>query len=219
MNNKRGRGKDQDATHEVESYGFKGNFAVRSGPSIFIGIVLFLAVTVGVIGQISPRNLDGVQLISAIVTIGVFVLGYQQWRAARNEISMDKFYDRLDLANRRLDAWPAARAMVSHLWPLVPEDKQDINAFERVMYIYMELDNLQYVAEKYKLGYMNSEQALQGLRTFQSRCFSSDFRKLALHYVERAGYNSTVREIVKRVCKDYDILDPPSSKNINSIPK
>lgn len=31
-------------------------------------------------------------------------IGFQQWRDARREASLEKYYDRLDLANRRMEA-------------------------------------------------------------------------------------------------------------------
>lgn len=131
MNNSPSDKKYRNAAHELKSYGFVRNLAVRNRPSVFVGIIVVFAITVGLLARTSPYGLNGAQLITAIITMGVFILGYQQWRAARNEISMDKFYDRLDLANRRLDAWPSARAMVSQLWQT---ELDGTDTYESVMY-------------------------------------------------------------------------------------
>lgn len=68
------------------------------------------------------------------------------------------------------------------------------------MYTYLELDNLEYAVEKYKLGYMSARQALRCLKTFQVRCKSPDFLELAQHCATiNEGYTSDIIEVVKRI--------------------
>ena len=72
------------------------------------------------------------------------------------------------------------------------------------MYVYRELDNLEYAIAKYKLGYMSPENALRSLRTFRVRCNSSpEFRELALMCaMANEGYDSITQEVVKKVCQE-----------------
>lgn len=130
------------------------------------------------------------------------LFAYSQWRAARSEISLDKFYERLRVPNDKLDSWPHARAMMNPAW--ARDSGRDRQRFEEAMYAFTELDNLEYAVEKYKLGYMEPEHALRCLRTFRSRCHSSAaFRCLALHFACGSGYAATTVEVVRRVCHSY----------------
>jgi hypothetical protein len=193
--------KKENAKHEIESYGLTRDLAIRRGPWIFVFVVSIISIVLALVSDRLPYGLHNTQVWTLAIALGAFILGYQQWREARNEISMDRYYDRLELADRRLDSWPSARALVNHLWPTVTDQA----SYECSMYVYVEIDNLEYVIEKYKLGYMSASLALRGLRAFQSRCVSSQFRKLALQYVQGAGYDSTTMEVVKRVCRDFDV--------------
>lgn len=183
---------------ELEYFGFSQHFAVRNGPYMFLIFIVLLSLSFELFFKSLPFGMNGSRASTIVLTLGALLLGYQQWRAARNELSMERYYERLDLADRRLDNWPSARDMVKHFWPTAIDQA----SYECSMYVYVELDNLEYVIEKYKLGYISPEQALRGLRTFQSRCISTEFRELAQEYVKLAGYQSTTEEIVNNVCKD-----------------
>jgi hypothetical protein len=69
----------------------------------------------------------------AVVALGTVGVAHQHRRAARHEASLDKLYERLALANDRLER---------------------VSDTARSIYIFTELDNLEYVIEKYKLGYI-----------------------------------------------------------------
>jgi hypothetical protein len=134
----------------------------------------------------------------AVLALGALVLGFQQWREAREEISMDKYYERLDIANRRRECAPESvyKLMRSSIPELANEDPAVL------MYVYVELDNLEYVASKYRLGYMRPGQACRGLRTFQRRCLSSDFKRIAEIRVKGGDYHQHTCNIVRRVCEE-----------------
>lgn len=124
----------------------------------------------------------GATVAAAVLALGAFIVGYHQWRAARRETSMDRFYDRLDIANRRLATL------------------EGIDPFH--MYVFSELDNLEYVIEKYRLGYMSPEQALRGLRTFQSRIKGSngqEFAEFAEETLDKSAYSPNTCHVVKTV--------------------
>src|SRR5712692_6777461 len=88
------------AKHEVESYGFKRSFRTRYGAWLLISITLVVAIAAGVFVQMLPFHLTGADVPTGVVAIGALILGLQQWRAARNELSLDKFYERLELTNQ-----------------------------------------------------------------------------------------------------------------------
>jgi hypothetical protein len=67
------------------------------------------------IGAATFTNYSG-QIISLPIYLGAIVFAFHQWLEVRRENSIDKYFDRLELVNKRLDNWPNARAMVAHLW-------------------------------------------------------------------------------------------------------
>src|SRR3954463_2438600 len=46
---------------------------------------------------------DGLRTMGSMLTALAFALALWQWIAARHESSFDKYYDRLDLANKKFD--------------------------------------------------------------------------------------------------------------------
>jgi hypothetical protein len=67
------------------------------------------------------------------------------------------------------------------------------------MYIYLELDSLEYAIGKYRIGYMNSEDAYRSLNTFRQRCLtSSEFCELVSEYVRNYAYDRETRSVVRQ---------------------
>jgi len=140
------------------------------------------------------QKLDGIQVATAVVALGAFILGYQQWRSARFETSIDKFYERLKASNKRLQEWTTARELVGAV--------DDQPNFQQSMYVFSEIDNLEYVIQKYKYGYMSAEQALRGVKTFKARCVHNKFRERAKNCLESGGYSTEIVGIFDNVCKE-----------------
>ena len=185
--------KTQEST--LKGYGLERTWIVRNKAWIFVGIVSFIAIATSLIFQFLG-NADGANFAITIITLGAFILAYQQWDEAKNETSIDKYYERLDLTNSRLNDWSAARAMLPDFWKA-----QDRESFEKTMYVYLELDNLEYAIEKYRLGYMSATVAYRSLETFKSRAESPEFRKLALEYVVKSsGYQNITEKVVANIC-------------------
>lgn len=191
-----------NARAEVESYGFKRSFGARYGAWVFIGIIIVTILIVSIINQTLPVHQPESDIITGIVATGALILGYQQWRAARNEQSLEKFYERLELTNQKFEAWRGARDLLGQ-YPINEgsENEGEEVLFQRAMYTFRELDNLEYALAKYKLGYMSSENALRSLNIFQHRCDSPMFRELALRCCTAdAAYHSETVEVVKKIC-------------------
>ncbi len=133
----------------------------------------------------SNNSPKGYQVAGGVLALGAFLVGYHQWRAARRETSMDRFYDRLKIANDNL------------------AKLEDTNPFH--MYVFSELDNLEYVIEKYRLGYMSPDQALRGLRTFQSRLKQpkgQEFADSAEVALVNSAYSPSTCAVVRRVIEE-----------------
>ena len=191
----------QKPKKELGRYGFTQPWRVRFWPFLLVLIVVLIYLTsliaLGLINESPPipetlgttqvlvissgRTSKASTIATAVLALGAFIVGYHQWRAARRETSMDKFYDRLNVANSRLE---------------------DVGIDPFILYVYAEMDNLEYVIEKYRLGYMSPDQALRGLKAFQSRLRGvkgEDFKKLALVSLDNSAYSPNTCKVVNLV--------------------
>ena len=124
------------------------------------------------------------QAFTAILSLGIAIIAYRQWRAARHEITIDKYNDRLEVANKRLEVLQTDKP--------TPED----------MHVFAELDKLEYVIAKYEYGFMSPVLALRALNKFKGLCMDRrGFRGKAAHWVDTASYRDITRLVVKSVCK------------------
>lgn len=140
-----------------------------------------------------PASLpNGAQLATALVAAAAAFFAYYQWTDSRREASLDKFYDRLSLVNERYYAWKEARQLVAHFW----DNSSDDAVFQRCQYVYLELDNLEYIVFRYQLGFVTKPLLRRAIRTFRSRCQSAEFSTLAMDLVNGAGYHSKTVDVV-----------------------
>lgn len=134
--------------------------------------------------------------IEAFLGIGVAFAGIYQWRSAKYEMSIDRFYERLSYTNTKLFEWESSRVLLSEEWV-------DDKVFQREMYVYLELDNLEYIIQKYQHGFMEPHDAHRALTCFSSRCKNSRaFKALAIENVSKAGYKPETRCAICRLCQD-----------------
>jgi hypothetical protein len=121
---------------------------------------------------------------TAILTLGVAAIAYQQWRASRHEISIDKYYDRLEEANKRLE-------------PLGYASKEKLHC-------YIELDKLEYVIVKYELGFISAKLMMRAIDNFQFHCLTTkNFQNLVIEIFNESAYleeTKIVAQVVRTVC-------------------
>jgi hypothetical protein len=151
-----------------------------------------VGVAVILVGAASDKTTEGAAAATAVLFA---IVGLWQWRSGRHEASLDRFYERLALANELvLEAYEsAARARQAG-----PGDDLATKVAENVFryYVYTEIDNLEYAIEKYRKGFMDERLAFRALRSFQDRCKN---RKLAVSPKE---LEKEFAEIVRRILKD-----------------
>jgi hypothetical protein len=191
------------ARKEVKAFGFRRTLGAQFASLVAISLIAIAAVGLAAFVLRMHAANSGAEVPTITIAFIAAIFAAQQWRedrASRNETSIDTFYARLNITNERLDSWPAARELLS-----AGEGYRNMStdiSYEQAMYTYLELDNLEYAMEKYRLGYMTPEQALRSLRTFRSRCESPAFRDLALQCcVPGRGYNPDTANVVSRVCR------------------
>ena len=141
---------------------------------------------------------DLVTTVGGVVTAVAFSLGVWQWLAARHEASLDNYYERLDLANSRFDAAQQSRLKQ-------PADAADLQRHNYAMFIFAELDNLEYVLEKHCRGYVEVALLARALRHFEERSRDAEFRAAMLSAVGRlgeaqpSGYTDRTREVARAI--------------------
>ncbi len=153
--------------------------------------------------QLDASSVNWIGVIGVLTTLITITLAFSQWRAVRREATFERYYDRIDLANRRM-------ARISEAKANLPSDSSRsmtgegwLTPFE--LLVFAELDNLEYASEKYKLGYMKPELAARSLRHFYARCIDEKqgelFREKAIEYIQVLGYEKSTRVIVEKLLK------------------
>jgi hypothetical protein len=98
--------------------------------------------------------------LTAIAAGFAFALTYIQWQLARHEVSFDKYYDRINIANQAIDKNEAGET---------PVDGQQIDHL-RNMRVFAQLDNLEYIIGKYRLDFVEFDLLDRAIRAFRSEC-------------------------------------------------
>lgn len=156
----------------------------------------------------------GLQAAGAIVAGFALVAGFVQWEKGRHEATLEKYYERLKDANDRferaeeaklqgMDSPAGSHAQTVHR----ASDRQKlINKLHYSLFVFAELDNLEYILEKHCSRYAQKTVVSRALRHFSGRCENSDFRESVLHWVGRfddedyrAGYQKETRQVARYV--------------------
>jgi hypothetical protein len=186
---------------ELASAGFRRTFRARYLGWIEVVTISLIVGSVLALASVFPQFFIVPGLTQGAVTgaigVGALSLGFQQWTLTRGALALDKFYERLAATNQKLDEYSGAREFAGP-WRDNAEEDENL-AFGKKMYVYMELDNLEYAIAKYNIGYMSASNAYRSLRTFRQRCDGSlEFCKLASKCVEEnLGYNEQTRQAVE----------------------
>jgi hypothetical protein len=183
----------------LRSFGFPKMRLVRT-KTFLIGVGLLLLATLYLVLHLGAK-FDGEKALGVATTVTGAVAAFWYWQSVRYEASMDHYYDRLNLANTRYEK-------------LSPD--------KYLMYMFMELDNLEYVIEKYKWGYITAEQAFRGLKLFYTHCREIKeevggggkvpLNELASMWVGNGGYLTTTCHVVTYVCDEITYAQEAEEK-------
>lgn len=161
-------------------------------------LTVLVILAIGVLDRAEGERL--LSALSPVATMGLLIAGLWQWRGARQEISMDKYYERLEISNQWWKASPSVRSVMSG-------STQEFEDPDMTMYVCLEIDNLEYMIEKYRIGYVDDEQACRGLKAFQVRCLHSlEFKSIARRRVHLGDYTPRTTKVVCKVCDEVDNL-------------
>jgi hypothetical protein len=196
--------------------------------AIFYAVVLMSFLYQGPTGGHQPGTTQpsGAIMLQASLLLSGFIVAYIQWRLARYEASIEKYYDRLDIANRRLNtlvekSWDHIKSMRSgdsgddvaekagryKFSPYANPEGVGVSLFD--MWVFSELDNLEYVIEKYRRSFIELEHMCRGLHAFKGRCKRDpEFMRKASEFCDSAIYHSELRKAVKAIQKELAAAKP-----------
>jgi hypothetical protein len=204
----------------LKAFGFPRTFGARWGGWSTIGVIAILALAFSFVSErwlvgdyLSPRVIKDTKAL--IIGLGALYLGFQQWRSSRSEVSLDTFWNRLSGTNVRLDEWHEVRPFAG---PWKISGKSSRISYRHRMYVYLELDSLEYAIAKYRIGYMSSDDAYRSLNTFRQRCLASqEFCNLALDSVENYAYDEETSVVVGEIHEWRK--DPKQWNKSNNLPE
>jgi len=174
-----------EAEEELKQYKFSRKSSVVELAMILVFLAFVSVIVWIVVEMFDLERVPWSQAFTAILSLGVAIIAYRQWRGARHEISIDKYYDRLETANKRLEVLETDKPAA--------ED----------MHVFAELDKLEYVIVKYEYGYISPGLALRAVKNFQGLCIDrKGFSERASHWVHRAAYREITRTVARAVCEE-----------------
>jgi hypothetical protein len=185
-----------EAEEQLKKYKFN-----RKSSILELAVILLFLAFVSVIIWIVVKMFDlervpWSQAFTAILSLAIAIIAYRQWRGARHEISIDKYYDRLETANKRLEVLETEKPTA--------ED----------MHVFAELDKLEYVIVKYEYGYISPLLVLRALKNFHGLCIDRNgFSEKASHWVHQASYREITRRVTRAVCEECQSSSTVKSKN------
>jgi len=113
---------------------------------------------------------EGVRTTGTFLTAIAFVFGLFQWKAARREASFERYYDRLKIANDSFDDYKE-----EELTNTARNEEMKTHRF--FMFLFAELDNLEYILQKHCLGYVDQILVDRALQHFWARCMDANIGK------------------------------------------
>jgi hypothetical protein len=139
---------------------------------------------------------------------GALLIGVLRWSLSQEESSIDSFYERLRASNDFLVNSKKAYSFVKRLMSTAEQEE-----FRRNMWVYTELDNLEYCFEKYAYRFMTADTAHRALGVFNTRWQNEEFRNLAIELVERGRYNEDFIAMVQELPTNQDCQNRDSQQS------
>lgn len=194
--------RERMARKTLRSLGVAQSWRTRFGPYIFLLGALGIASIFVIHDAVLPCGPELKGFAIPFVTTAALIVAYNQWRHLRNEVSITGSIERLDIVNSYFKGRENLGTVTYFFGDQATWDDgiQDQHAWQQKMYVFMELDNLQYALEKYRLGYSSAYQAMRIVDVFAARCKSEKFLATA-HQLVRDDYGSYTGETRRAVSR------------------
>lgn len=138
-----------------------------------------------------------------------FWIGYRRWALAESNRNVDDTIKRKELANKMMvDNASVLLPYVGDVFDIETEYAETLMTDrERVkvqMYVFTEIDNLEFVFDKVNAGLLEDKQALRAIKIFLARCENKNFERMTRTLVQKGRYNY---DFVKCVSSLSDVAD------------
>lgn len=137
-----------------------------------------------------------IEILVSSSFILAFLFGLWQWNTSKAENSFSEAFARKSDINKFIfdNSGP-----LSGLFDEAIRGGAACHEFKKNMFVFMELDNLEYVYEKYRDAELKDKLALRSCLIFGSRCTSSEFRDRACKLVKSGLYRDEFEGAVKSI--------------------
>ena len=150
--------------------------------SLFLGITLLAAIIS--IELFESEGVSKKDILTIFLTLIGLYLANVYWKENIYVNSIDKYYDRLDSASKRLE----------RLGGLKDEE----------LHVILELDKLEYVLMKYQFGYITPHITYRAFFTFMQLCRGvNEFSRRATTYAIQGAYLRITSDVVNKICREY----------------
>ncbi len=147
-------------------------------PLIGLSVVFYGASVFG--GATEPY----LKVLAVVGAAAAFGLSFVQWQLGRDESTYDSLYDRLKISNDNLDRyWTDVHA----------NDPAELINHRRNMYVFSEVDNLEYVLGKKRLQYAETVIVRRAVQQFWGLCTSKDKYECLMFWL---GADETTRRVM-----------------------
>ena len=179
---------------------------------LWLGLLLVVAVLLQLHDHMYAMYANSLHLgplAIPLATIGAVFLALHQYRQQRIELTIVGALGRLDIVNscyRSADAAQVLGPLFSNVTEAIwAKGLTDNVGWQQRMYIFLEIDNLQYGLERFRLGHSSAYQALRTLDLFCARCQSEEFLRAAQQLVAKGAgsYTRETRQVVSHVTVGY----------------
>ena len=128
-----------------------------------------------------------------VVVIG-FWIGYKRWALAEENRNVDDTIRRKELANKMMvDNASVLLPYVGDVFDIETQYAEtlvtDRDRLKVQMYVFTEIDNLEFVFDKVKPGLLQERQALRAINIFLARCENNNFERMVRILIEKGRYN------------------------------
>jgi hypothetical protein len=136
-----------------------------------------------------------------VVVIG-FWIGYKRWALAEENRNVDDTIRRKELANNMMvDNASVLLPYVADVFDIETQYAEtlvtDRDRLKVQMYVFTEIDNLEFVFDKLQPGLLQERQALRAIKIFLARCENNNFERMARTLIEKGRYNHDFVQCVR----------------------
>jgi hypothetical protein len=145
--------------------------------------------------------------LAALVTL-------MQWRATVEQNATESYQKNIEGANTKTEnTFESVMLLMPNHYRWIGSASADRREFEQAHYVYRALDDLEFMLEKYMLGFASGFTTTRQVMTFKSKCDSAAFLSRAERAIRDAWYSPVTKKVFARLAsrlQSSQELDEPN---------